>query len=339
MPRRRRIAALAFEGVQSLDVVGPLEVFGSADRLLRRLGHTTGPAYSLDIIAARPGPVSTTSGLSLVATRAITDRLATLDTLLIAGGDGVHRASSDDSLVEWIRKASKTARRTASVCSGAFLLAAAGLLDGRKATTHWEDCARLGREFPNVQVEPDRIYVRDGNIYSSGGVTAGMDLALALVEEDWGQAVAVGVARSLVLFLRRPGGQSQFSQHLAAEQGRTPIRRAQRHVLEHPDADLSVAVLADVAAMSPRNFARAFLADTGTTPAKFVEHARLDAARLRLEQSEAAIEAIARDCGFGNAERLRRAFHRQLSIDPSSYRRTFGVHPGDSFHAEAQTEL
>ncbi|MGH6881325.1 MAG: GlxA family transcriptional regulator, partial [Hypericibacter sp.] len=219
----------------------------------------------------------------------------------------------------------RASRRVASVCSGAFLLAATGLLNGRAATTHWQDCGRMAREFPEVRLEPDRIFVRDGKFYSSGGVTAGMDLALHLVEQDWGRDVAVQVARTLVLFLRRPGGQSQFSPHLAAEGGRDPIRQAQRFILAHPDEDLSVPVLAEIAGMSPRNFARAFVADTSMTPAKFVEQARIDAARLRLEQSTASIDAIARDCGFGAPERMRRAFHRHLSIDPSSYRKTFST--------------
>ncbi|HVY52092.1 MAG TPA: GlxA family transcriptional regulator [Devosia sp.] len=321
--RPRTVALLAVANAQILDVTGPLEVFGSANRCLIEKGLRTVPAYRLHILAERAGPVTMNNGLQLVATRAMRGRKEPIDSLLIAGGSGVREARQDEKLIRWIGQAARSARRVASICSGAFLLAATGLLDGRRATTHWEDCARLAREFPDIRVEPDRIFVRDGKFYSSGGVTAGMDLALHLVEQDWGRAVAVEVARSLVLFLRRPGGQSQFSPHLAAESGREAIRRAQRHILDHPEADLSVPALAAVAGMSPRNFARAFLADTGTTPAKFVEQARIDAARLRLEQSDAAIESIARGCGFGAPERMRRAFHRHLSIDPSSYRKTF----------------
>ena len=322
----RLIGLLAFNKAQILDVVGPLEVFGCADRLLCSLGR--GPAYRLQILAERAGPISTTSGLQLIATAALSRRASKLDTLLVAGGDGVWAARRNPTLIRWIRNAATGARRVGSVCSGAFLLAEAGLLAGRTATTHWEECGRLAREFPDIRVEPDRIFVRDGKFYSSGGVTAGMDLALYLVEQDCGRDIAVQVARALVLFLRRPGGQSQFSPHLAAESGPDPIRRVQRHILAHPGADLSVPALAALGHMSPRNFARAFLATAGTTPAKFVEQARIDAARLKLEQSDATIDRIARECGFGLPERMRRAFHRQLSIDPSSYRKTFSSSAG-----------
>ena len=331
----RVIAMLAIENAQILDVIGPLEVFGSANRWLTANGLAAAPAYRLQILAERAGPVIMNSGLQLVATHALSAKKKPLDSFLVAGGSGVWQARKNRRLIRWIGETARSSQRVASVCSGAFLLAAAGLLNGRAATTHWSDCAQLAREFPGIRVEPDRIFVRDGKFYSSGGVTAGMDLALHLLEQDWGREVAVQVARQLVLFLRRPGGQSQFSPHLVAEEGRDPIRQAQRHILDHPEADLSVPVLAAIAAMSPRNFARAFVADTGMTPAKFVEQARIDAARLRLEQSAASIDAIARDCGFGAPERMRRAFHRHLSIDPSSYRKTFsstsgGLHAGTS---------
>ncbi len=321
----RVIAMLAVENAQILDVVGPLEVFGSANRWLIAQGLAAAPAYRLQILAQRAGPVTMNSGLRLVATQAISAKKKPIDSLLVAGGSGVWQARKSRRLIRWIGETARSSRRVASVCSGAFLLAATGLLNGRAVTTHWSDCARLAREFPEIRVEPDRIFLRHGKFYSSGGVTAGMDLALHLLEQDWGRDVAVQVARELVLFLRRPGGQSQFSPHLVAEEGRDPVRRAQRHILDHPEADLSVPALAAIAAMSPRNFARAFVADTGMTPAKFVEQARIDAARLRLEQSGASIDAIARDCGFGAPERMRRAFHRHLSIDPSSYRKTFST--------------
>jgi transcriptional regulator GlxA family with amidase domain len=334
----RLVALLAVENAQILDVAGPLEVFGYANRILIAGGLVRSPAYLLHILAERTGPLTTSSGLQIGATRAIGGKTEPIDTFLIAGGQGIWEARKSQRLVRSIRRRAESARRVASVCSGAFLLAATGLLNGRRATTHWSDCARLAREFPEIQVEPDRIFVHDGKFYSSGGVTAGMDLALHLVEQDWGRDIAVQVARQLVLFLRRPGGQSQFSPHLVAEEGRDPIRKAQRYVLDHPDADLSVAALAGVAAMSPRNFARAFVADANMTPAKFVEQARIDAARLRLEQSDATIDAIARRCGFGAPERMRRAFHRHLSIDPSNYRKTFSSTLG-GLHAGATAEL
>ena len=285
----RAIALLAFEHAQMLDVVGPLEVFASADRCLRQLGIVRRRAYVLDIVAERAGPLLTTSGLRVLATRAIGERRHAIGSLVVAGGDGVWTARQDRRLLRWIERTAASARRTASVCSGAFLLAEAGLLDGRRATTHWEDCARLAREFPTTTVEPDRIYVRDGDLYTSGGVTAGMDLALALVEQDWGREIALRVARTLVLFLRRPGGQSQFSQHLLAEQGRDPIRRAQRYAVEHPAADLSVAALAEVAAMSPRSFARAFLADTVPPPPS---SSNAPASRRRASASSESTAAI-----------------------------------------------
>jgi transcriptional regulator GlxA family with amidase domain len=334
----RLVAMLAVENAQILDVIGPLEVFGSANRWLIANGLAAVPAYGLHILAERPGPVTMNSGLQLVASRAISAKKEPIDSFFIAGGSGVWQARQSRRLIRWIGETAKSSRRVASVCSGAFLLAATGLLNGRAATTHWSDCARLAREFPEIQVEPDRIFVRDGKFYSSGGVTAGMDLALHLLEQDWGRDVAVQVARQLVLFLRRPGGQSQFSPHLVAEEGREPIRQAQRYILDHPGGDLSVPALAAIAAMSPRNFARAFVADTGMTPAKFVDQARIDAARLRLEQSTAPIDAIARDCGFGAPERMRRAFHRHLSIDPSSYRKTFSSTIGNP-HAGTPAQL
>jgi transcriptional regulator GlxA family with amidase domain len=221
-------------------------------------------------------------------------------------------------------RASRSARRTASVCTGAFVLAAAGLLDGRRATTHWAWAQELQREHPQVRVDAEPIFVRDAQIWTSAGVTAGMDLALALVEEDLDRDAALQIARHLVLFLRRPGNQSQFSATLSAQTpAREPLREVQRHVVEHPEADLSVEALATRACMSTRHFARAFAAETGTTPARYVERVRIEAARRRLEDTAEPIAAVASTCGFGTAETMRRTFLRALDVGPAEYRRRF----------------
>lgn len=324
-PKTRRICMLAFDNAQVLDIAGPLEVFACADRWLQRRGEANVSVYPIDVVAKARGPLTSMAGITVHATKSIRDRNGGIDTLLVAGGDGVDSARKDAQLIAWLRRMAPRVRRLAAVCNGALLLAEAGLLDGRRATTHWSDTAELARTFPRVAVESDRIYVRDGKVYTSGGVTAGMDLALKLVEEDFGPETALLVARRLVLFLRRPGGQSQFSQFLPKQPLTGRMERVQRHILRHPEADLSVAALADLAAMSQRNFARAFVEATGMTPARFVEAARVEAARIRLEQTSQRIDAVARGCGFRHAETMRRAFHRLLSVDPSSYRQRFNL--------------
>jgi len=247
-----------------------------------------------------------------------------LDTLLIAGGMGTQAAMRDEVLLAALRRLAPRVRRIGSVCSGAFLLAEAGLLDGRRATTHWEWCEALAARFPRVQVDRDPIFVRDGNVYTSAGVTAGMDLALALVEEDHGRALALEVARQMVLFLRRPGGQSQFSAALAAQAAdREPLRDLQAWIAEDPGRDCSVPALARRVAMSPRNFARVFAREVGATPGQFVERVRVEAARRRLEESADGVDNIAFRCGFGTAETMRRAFLRTLRVPPSAYRSRF----------------
>jgi transcriptional regulator GlxA family with amidase domain len=248
-----------------------------------------------------------------------------IDTLIVAGGLGTRAAVSDPALIAWLRRAAPRVRRLASVCSGAFLLAEAGLLDGRRATTHWSSCADLARRYPRVKVEPDPIFVRDGNVYTSAGVTSGMDLALALVEEDHGRELALAVARWLVLFLKRPGGQSQFSAQLSVQlASRQPLQELQAWIVENVHADLSVAALAARAGMSPRNFARVFTREIGVTPARFVETARVEAARRQLEDDGSqGVENVAAACGFGSAETLRRAFLRTLRVSPTDYRSRF----------------
>jgi transcriptional regulator GlxA family with amidase domain len=324
----RRIQMLAFPGAQSLDVMGPMEVFATTSRVLGapQPARASKPAYLTEIVARRTGRVAFSSGIEIVATRSITEDPGPVDTLLVAGGDGAHEALKDASLVGWIRESATRVRRLASVCSGAFLLAEAGLLDGRRVTTHWQLCELLARRYPALTVDPDPIFVRDGGIYTSAGVTSGMDLALALVEEDHGRDVALAVARQLVLFLKRPGGQSQFSVQLGSQLAdREGLRDLQRYIAENPGDNLSVAALASRSAMSPRNFARVFTSEVGTTPARFVERSRVEVARRRLEESPGGMEAIAGDCGFGSAETMRRAFLRNLGVGPADYRDRFRV--------------
>lgn len=318
----RQIAVVAFPGAQILDVVGPLEVFGRAARWLTDQGQPAG--YRVEILAREAGPFETSSGMQLVAARAFTDVQGGLDTLLVAGGHGTRAALEDARLLAWLRRMAPRVRRLGSVCTGSFVLAAAGLLDGRRATTHWAWCRALADAYPAVAVEPDPIFVRDGDVWTSAGVTAGMDLALALLEDDQGRQVARAVARDLVLFLQRPGGQSQFSTQLAVQAAdREPLRELQAWIVDHVGADLSVETLARRAAMSPRNFARVFAREVGSTPARFVERVRVEAARRRLEESTDGVEAIAASTGFGSAESMRRAFVRTVHVAPSAYRSRF----------------
>ena len=321
--RPHRVSLLTYPDAQVLDVTGPLEVFSRSARVLRDEGRVRGLCYEVEILAKEAGPVRMSSGLELVASRAFRDA-DDIDTLLLGGGIGVDDAIADPEILDWVRETASRVQRVASICTGAVILAEVGLLDGKEATTHWSWCDRMARAYPDVSVLPDALYVRSGKIYTSAGVTAGMDLALALVEEDWGRDVALATARELVMFLKRPGGQSQFSSHLAAQESdRVQIRDLQRWILDHLDGDLRVERLADQIHMSPRNFARVFTRETGGTPAKFVETARLEEARRRLEESDLPVDAIARRCGFGTAETMRRTFQRRLGVVPRDYRVRF----------------
>ena len=315
---------VVFPEVQILDVTGPLEVFARTARWLVDHGRRRQPAYTVELLAASHGIVRSSSGLELIVRRSFKDVRDGIDTLLVAGGIGARRTPNDRALITWLRRIPPRVRRLASVCTGAFLLAEAGLLDGRRATTHWAACRELAERYPRITVDADPIFVRDGRVYTSAGVTAGMDLGLALVEEDHGRDVAVAVARELVMFVKRPGGQSQFSVPLMAQAAdRQPLRDLQMWIGEHPAADLSVATLARRAAMSVRHFARAFTREIGTTPARFVERTRVEAARRRLEESSIGVEAIATQCGFSSAEIMRRTFLRTVRVNPAEYRRRF----------------
>ncbi|MCE3031550.1 GlxA family transcriptional regulator [Streptomyces sp. CMSTAAHL-2] len=317
MPQRT-LLFVVFDGVQSLDVTGPLEVFAGAE------AHTPG-TYRIRTASLDGAPVRTSSGLTLVPDEALTGALtvaADPHTLLVPGGEGTH--APDPRLVDWLRAHGPRAERLVSVCTGAFLLAAAGLLDGRRATTHWAYCEQLAQDRPAVRVDPEPIYVRDGRIATSAGVTSGIDLALALVEEDLDRDVALCLARHLVVFLRRPGNQAQFSVQLAAQTAlREPLRDVQRWITEHPDTDLSVDALAARAALSPRHFARAFRDETGVTPGRYVDRVRLEHARRLLEDTPDGVEEISRASGYGTPEAMRRAFLKAFGTAPAEYRRRF----------------
>ncbi len=322
--RTRRIVMVAFPDAQIIDITGPLEVFGRAARLLSDERGWRVPAYTVEIAATKAGPFATSSGIRLIADRSIGEVRGPIDTLLVAGGRGTTDAIRDRGLIEWLRRSIGRTRRLCSVCTGAFLIAEAGLLDGLRATTHWRQCEQLATRYPAVTVETDPIFVRAGKIFTSAGVTAGIDLALALLEDDHGRDVALAVARELVMFLRRPGGQSQFSVQLSAQQAdREPIRDLQRWIADHLGAELSVEALARRTAMSPRNFARVFTREVGVTPGEFVENLRVEAARRRLEESSEGVDSIASKCGFGTRESMRRAFIRTLHVPPSAYRNRF----------------
>jgi transcriptional regulator GlxA family with amidase domain len=325
--RSRHVVMVAFPDVQVLDVTGPLEVFGRSERWLR--DHQRAGGYTLEIVGTRAGALRTSSGFSIVAERAYAQVRGGVDTLLLAGGRGTGAALRDRRLIAWLRAMAPRARRVGSVCTGAFLLAEAGLLDGKRATTHWGYCDRLAAAYPRVTVDPDPIFVRDGRVFTSAGVTAGMDLALALVEEDHGRQAALEVARELVLFLRRPGGQSQFSAQLAGQLAeRQPLRELQSWIAEHVEADLSVPALARRVSMSRRNFTRVFHAEVGTSPGRFVERARVETARRLLEESADGLEGIAERAGFGCAESMRRSFLRTVRVAPSVYRERFHLERG-----------
>ena len=316
MDPTRRVVLVAFDDLQALDLTGPNEVFSIANRI--RKG-----AYEVEIVAPARSFTSW-SGVRIEAHSTIGACRGPIDTLMVAGGDGVRAAQEDERLIAWIRRAARRSRRVTSVCTGAFLLARAGLLDGHEATTHWSECHELERLYPAVNVKSDPIFVRSGDVYTSAGVTAGIDLALALVEEDLGPKVARDVARWLVLFLRRPGGQSQFSAALAGQRAaREPLRDVQAWMVDHLDEDLSVPALSVRAYMSPRNFARAFKREVGMTPGAYVETLRVERARALLETGDESVEQVALRCGFGTVETMRRVFRRRLGVSPGDYRERF----------------
>ena len=316
----RLIEVLAFPSVQLLDVTGPLQVFATANDLAAEVGGA--PPYVLRVVARGGGSVTASAGVGIAA--GPLPRVASPpDTLMVAGGQGVYAASADPELVDWVRKRAKTARRVASVCTGAFLLAAAGVLDGKRAVTHWSVCADLARRYPNVRVESDPIFVRDGSVWTSAGVTAGIDLALALVEQDLGRTAALAVARYLVVFLKRPGGQAQFSAALTLQTAEDRFGALHDWIGKHLTEALSLPVLARQAGMSERSFSRHYAEATGLTPAHAVERLRVEAARRLLSDSRLPVKRISQRCGFGSEETMRRSFVRLLAVAPQDYRARF----------------
>lgn len=318
-PKPRTIVILALPGVQLLDVAGSLDVFAEANL---QAGHE---AYALLVAAAEPGPIRSSSGVRLMPDRIIDRSFEdNIDTLLIAGCPNAADLPANGMVIDWLRRRVSRTRRFGSVCSGAFFLAAAGLLDGRRVTTHWAVADRLAEKFPAVSVDKDAIYVTDGKLRTAAGVTAGLDLALALVEEDLGRETAMKVASQLVMFFKRPGGQMQFTRKgEAVPAGRAALQELQRWVAANPGLDHSVASLAERMDVSPRHFARLFRAEVGITPATWVEEARVNAARRLLELGNEAPKQVATHCGFADADTLRRAFARHVGVTPAEYRKRF----------------
>jgi transcriptional regulator GlxA family with amidase domain len=318
----RRVVIVAMPCKEVVEVDGALDAFYAANQVLARAGASDS-GYAVEVVS----PVRTVrawAGLRLVAERSYRTVRGDIHTLIITGIDAPEDARRDPGLIRWLRRRAPRARRIVGLCTGTYVLAEAGLLEGRRATTHWSDCDTLARLYPGVRVERDPIYVRDGSIFTSAGSTAGLDLVLALVEEDLGRRVALQVAQRMVFFLRRPGGQSQFSALLSAQMAeREPIRDLQAWILEHPGADLSVEALARNVAMSPRNFFRVFVREVGTTPGRFVERVRVEAARRLLEETSRGIADVAAACGFGGPETMRLAFRRAIAVSPKRYRSRF----------------
>jgi transcriptional regulator GlxA family with amidase domain len=326
----KRVVFVVYPDLQILDLTGPFEVFALANRLtsgqgpLDRPGGSHSPHYELEVVSADGKPVRSSGGLEIAPDSSIEGSMGSLDTLMVVGGTGTLEAVRDERLVAWISSAARRSRRVASVCSGAFLLARAGLLDGRRATTHWDSCALLAESFPAVTVDEDSIFVRDGNVWTSAGVTTGMDLALALVEDDLGPDAARLVARWLVLFVQRPGGQAQFSAQLSAQRPqRSSLRDMEGWIADHIADDLSVTVMAEQVGMSTRTFARVFRHELGVTPAAYVEGVRVEAARRLLETTRRGVAEVARVCGFGTVETMHRVFKRTVRGTPGEYRRHF----------------
>jgi len=314
-----RIAILAFPRFQLLDVAGPADVFAEASQ---QLGDPK--AYQVSLIGTEAGMLSSSAGLRMAVDATVATHRGRIDTLLVAGSPRRADMVVDDALRRWLQRQSRAVRRYGSVCTGAFALASAGLLEGKRVATHWNSTERLAADHPEACVEPDAIYVKDGKLFTSAGVTAGMDLALAMVEDDHGRELALSVARQLVMFLKRPGGQSQFSAHLAAQTAqRSDVGGIQDYVLSHLREDLSVPALARRAGMSERTFARVFRDETGTTPAEFVENARIDAARRMAEESDQPAKRLADAVGYANVDGFRRAFSRRLGLTLVEYRKRF----------------
>jgi transcriptional regulator GlxA family with amidase domain len=325
----RRVVLLVLPGTNLMTLAGPVDVFTRASRALLRSAKRTAPAYEVTLLTAGDGPFLTSSGLGISGGKLWKHWREPIDTLLVLAGSEAARSGSDAELLAWLRAHAADVRRIGSVCAGAFVLAAAGILDGRKATTHWELADTLARRYPLVAVDGDRIFTQDGNVWTSAGVSAGTDLALAMVEEDHGHVLALEIARRLVLFMRRDGGQKQFSSQLAAQAADLQqIRELIAWMSEHLDGDLSVPVLARRVGMSERNFSRVFKQELDVTPARFVARLRTEAARARLAETSGKLQAVAQSVGFADRETLRRNFRSALQATPSRFRRATQIRMG-----------
>ena len=325
MSKAKHIVILVPSNVSILDVAGPLDVFPKAKDYIRENYRAIKESYITHVLSFDSSiQITTSAGMPIVCEGGIETIRYDVDTVLVAGNATI--TSVPQHLLDWLNEMVDQVRRMGSICAGAFVLAKAGILNGRRATTHWMVCDRLARLYPEVCVESDPIFVKDGNVYTSAGISTGMDLALAMVEEDFGRDIAVGVARRLVLYLKRPGNQSQFSNILNYQSvDYEPIKAIQDWIVDHLDDELTVEMLADKAMMSPRNFARVFLRETGITPAKYIEKLRLETARRRLEETRLTLDEISNECGVGNADGLRRLFLRHLKTTPSDYRKSFST--------------
>jgi transcriptional regulator GlxA family with amidase domain len=318
-----RVVMFGFPDAQILDITGPLEVFARTARWLRDHRGVRPDAYSVELVSERAGSITMSNGLNLLATRRYS-AVRAMDTLLVSGGIGYETILRNRAVLDWIRRSAGRAQRVGSICTGAMLLAAAGLLDGRRATTHWNHFSRLSELAPRARVDRDAIYVRDGHIFTSAGVTAGMDLALGMVEADWGKTTALAVAQELVMYLKRPGGQSQFSGHISAQLRDDVFGGLQLWIHEHLDRDLSVVTLAAQANMSVRNLGRLFQLRVGSTPSGYVRRVRLDEARRQIESDGALrLKQVAKRCGFRSEQQLRRAFRHGVGVTPAEYRARF----------------
>lgn len=321
----KHIVIIAPPNASILDIAGPLEVFSKATDYINTYIQNTEETYTLHVLSITSSKIiKTSSGLPIICEGTVKSIDYEVDTVLVAGN------APEDIVIQetlnWLSQHANTIRRVGSICAGAFILAKAGILNGKRATTHWRVCEKLAKCYPEVKVESDPIFVKDGNVYTSAGISTGMDLALAMVEEDYGRDIALAVARQLVLYLKRPGNQSQFSIMLTHQKvDYQPIRDIQDWIIEHLDEDLTVEILAEKASMSPRNFARVFIRESGITPAKYIEKLRLETARRRLEETKLTLDEISNECGVGNADALRRLFLRHMKTTPSDYRRSFST--------------
>lgn len=325
MAQKRRIAALAYPGLQLLDIVGPLETFNLAARQRIDDGEAREKAYEVFVIGREAGPVASMSGITVTADRGLADDISDIDTLLIPGAlTGGNAFYDDPDYIAWVRRAAGDVRRLCSVCSGALLLASAGLLDGRRATTHWMDAEQLREDYPAVRVEANRIFLEDDGVFTSGGITAGIDLALALIERDHSRRLALKVAKRLLVFLKRPGDQLQFSSFLASQSGPGRFESLLDWLTENLDQELDTPTLASRACMSERSFRRRFEIELGISPQRYVARARLNKARNLLETTDSPLAVIVRQCGYASADAMRYAFTTRLDVTPTDYRQRFG---------------